>query len=369
MPLDPVALAQDLIRRPSVTPADAGAMDVLQAALEGIGFDCRRMKFGEIENLYARRGLTGPEPLLRRPYRRGAGGRRRPPGTPGPSRRRLRTACCFGRGAADMKGAIAAFVAACAADRPRRRARLAVAADHRRRGRRRRRRHGARWSRRCAPRANGSTTACVGEPSSPAQLGDQIKIGRRGSIDAAITVEGVQGHVAYPAPRRQSRAGADPPPGPAAGAACWTTAIRAFPPLQPGGDHHRRRQSGRPTSSPPGPRARLNIRFNPAHAGKALGGVARGRVRQGRGGLRRPGRAARQAQRRGLPHRARRLRGRWSPKAVTDVTGRGPGAVHHRRHLRRPLHPRPLPGGGAGPGRRHHARGGRAGPGGARSGG
>ena len=59
MTLNPVALAQDLIRRPSVTPADAGAMDVLQTALEGIGFACRRMKFGEIENLYARRGLQG----------------------------------------------------------------------------------------------------------------------------------------------------------------------------------------------------------------------------------------------------------------------------------------------------------------------
>src|ERR1700756_840046 len=60
MSLDPVRLTQDLIRRPSVTPADAGAMDVLQAALESIGFACRRMPFGRIENLYARRGDTGP---------------------------------------------------------------------------------------------------------------------------------------------------------------------------------------------------------------------------------------------------------------------------------------------------------------------
>ena len=59
-PIDAVELTRDLIRRPSVTPADAGAMDLVQRALEGIGFSCRRMKFGEIENLYARRGTTSP---------------------------------------------------------------------------------------------------------------------------------------------------------------------------------------------------------------------------------------------------------------------------------------------------------------------
>ena len=60
MAYDPLPLAQDLIRRASVTPADAGAMDVLQAALESLDFTCRRMRFGEIENLYARRGKEGP---------------------------------------------------------------------------------------------------------------------------------------------------------------------------------------------------------------------------------------------------------------------------------------------------------------------
>ena len=60
MALDVLDLARDLIRRPSVTPADAGAMDTLQRALEGLGFACRRMRFGEIENLYARRGTAGP---------------------------------------------------------------------------------------------------------------------------------------------------------------------------------------------------------------------------------------------------------------------------------------------------------------------
>ncbi|MBP9232451.1 MAG: M20/M25/M40 family metallo-hydrolase, partial [Phenylobacterium sp.] len=58
--LDAVALTQDLIRRPSVTPVDAGAMDIVQQTLEGLGFSCRRMKFGEIENLYARYGTASP---------------------------------------------------------------------------------------------------------------------------------------------------------------------------------------------------------------------------------------------------------------------------------------------------------------------
>ena len=59
MPVDPVALAQDLIRRPSVTPADAGCMDLLERTLAPLGFVCRRLRFGEIENLYARRGSAG----------------------------------------------------------------------------------------------------------------------------------------------------------------------------------------------------------------------------------------------------------------------------------------------------------------------
>ena len=58
--LDAVELTRDLIRRPSVTPADAGAMDVVQETLTALGFACRRMKFGEIENLYARYGTASP---------------------------------------------------------------------------------------------------------------------------------------------------------------------------------------------------------------------------------------------------------------------------------------------------------------------
>ncbi len=110
--LDPIDLARDLIRRPSVTPADAGAMDVLQAALERLGFACRRMQFGEIENLYARRGSARPNLCFAGhtdvvPVG-DAGGLDATSPSPPPSR----TVSCIGRGAVDMKGAIAAFAAA-----------------------------------------------------------------------------------------------------------------------------------------------------------------------------------------------------------------------------------------------------------------
>src|SRR5271168_5047572 len=111
MDVDPIALTKALVRRPSVTPADEGAMDVLQAALEQIGFDCRRVRFGQIENLYARRGSARPNLCFaghtdvvpvgdaaawsHEPFEAG-----------------LHDGILLGRGAVDMKGAIAAFVAA-----------------------------------------------------------------------------------------------------------------------------------------------------------------------------------------------------------------------------------------------------------------
>ena len=109
--IDPVELAQALIRRPSVTPRDEGAMEVVQQALESLGFSCRGMRFDEIENLYARRGTTGPNLCF-------AGHTDVvPPGDTGawscgPFDGELRSGVLYGRGAADMKGGIAAFIAA-----------------------------------------------------------------------------------------------------------------------------------------------------------------------------------------------------------------------------------------------------------------
>src|SRR5260221_6135778 len=115
--IDAVELARELIRRPSVTPADAGAMDIVEARLDGLGFTCRRMRFGEIENLYARRGTSGPNLCYAGhtdvvPVGDAAawGG--------DPFEPRIENGVLFGRGVADMKGAIAAFLAAAADERP-----------------------------------------------------------------------------------------------------------------------------------------------------------------------------------------------------------------------------------------------------------
>jgi succinyl-diaminopimelate desuccinylase len=266
MHIDPIALAQDLIRRPSVTPADAGAMDVLQAALEAIGFTCRRMKFGEIENLYARRGLQGPNLCF-------AGHTDVVPvgdagaWKAGPFEARVKDGVLYGRGAVDMKGAVAAFVAACAAIEPealRGSLSLLITGDE----------EGDADDGTVrvveALRAEGERIdhCVVGEPSSLALLGDQMKIGRRGSVSAAIVVEGIQGHVAYP-----ERA-ANPVP----------VLIRLLDRLQ-----SRVLDEGYPefpvsnlevttidVGNPAGnviparATARLNIRFNPNHTGQAL---------------------------------------------------------------------------------------------------
>lgn len=111
--LDPVALTQDLIRRPSVTPADEGAMDIVQRTLEGLGFACRRMKFGEIENLYARYGTASPNLCF-------AGHTDVVPVGDAAAWSREAFAAdivdgmLIGRGSVDMKSAVAAFAAAAA---------------------------------------------------------------------------------------------------------------------------------------------------------------------------------------------------------------------------------------------------------------
>ena len=110
---DPVALTRDLIRRESVTPADGGAMDVVQAALEDLGFRCRRMPFGGIENLYARLGEGRPNLCFAGHTDvvpvgdAGAWSR-------GPFEAAVDDGVLTGRGAVDMKSAIAAFIAAVA---------------------------------------------------------------------------------------------------------------------------------------------------------------------------------------------------------------------------------------------------------------
>jgi succinyl-diaminopimelate desuccinylase len=199
--MDSLLLARALVRCPSVTPADAGALDVVEAALRALGFRCWRLTFGEapdgpVENLFARIGNGAPHFAF-------AGHTDVVP--PGPRDQwsidpfagEVADGFLVGRGAADMKGAIAAMVEAA-------------------------RRHVARgaagslsfvltgdeegpatfgtdplldWM---AAEGHVPDACLVGEPTSVARLGDMMKIGRRGSLNAWITVVGAQGHVAYP---------------------------------------------------------------------------------------------------------------------------------------------------------------------------
>ncbi|GGG46900.1 succinyl-diaminopimelate desuccinylase [Caldovatus sediminis] len=198
MATDPLPLAQALIRCRSVTPADDGAMAVLEAALAPLGFACHRLRFGAIENLFARRGAGGPHLCF-------AGHTDVVPAgdagawTADPFGGEVRDGVLYGRGATDMKGAIAAFVAAVAdrlAARPGAPGSLSLlitgdeegpAVDGT-----------ARVLEWMAAHGQVPDMCLVGEPTSRARLGDVIKIGRRGSLNAAITLHGVQGHVAYP---------------------------------------------------------------------------------------------------------------------------------------------------------------------------
>jgi succinyl-diaminopimelate desuccinylase len=262
--LDPVTLAQALIRRPSVTPADEGAMGVVEQALAGLGFTCRRMPFGGIENLYARRGASGPNLCFAGhtdvvPVGDAAAWRR------GPFEAKVAEGKLYGRGAVDMKGSIAAFVAAVAATpAPRGSLSFLITGDEE------------------GVALDGTTRVVdaliaegeridhcvVGEPSSSARLGDMIKVGRRGSLNAWITVEGVQGHVAYP-----DRA-ANPIPVLVALLNRLTThkLDDGYPEFQPSNLEVTALEAEDVATNviPARAGARLNIRFNPAHTGAGL---------------------------------------------------------------------------------------------------
>ncbi len=193
--IDPLPLAQALLRCPSVTPADAGAQDVLAGALEGLGFRVTRLRFGAIENFFARLGDASPHFCF-------AGHTDVVPAggawTQAPFGGTVNDGVLYGRGACDMKGAIAAFVAACAGHLaegpPAGSISLLITGDE----------EGDAtdgtvrvldWM---AAQGQIPDFCLVGEPTNPARLGDMIKIGRRGSLTATLTVHGTQGHVAYP---------------------------------------------------------------------------------------------------------------------------------------------------------------------------
>jgi succinyl-diaminopimelate desuccinylase len=204
VPADPVAIARELIRCPSVTPEEGGAISYLQRGLTGAGFDVHRVMFTQpgydnIENLYARVGTGAPHFVF-------AGHTDVvPPGEErlwsyAPFAGEVSEEVLFGRGAVDMKGAIACALAAtfdylaAQSGKPKGSISFLITGDE----------EGVavngtvkllKWA---ADRGEKFDHCLLGEPSNPNALSDMIKIGRRGSLNGTLVVTGTQGHVAYP---------------------------------------------------------------------------------------------------------------------------------------------------------------------------
>jgi len=193
-----LALTQQLISRPSLTPDDAGCQEVMIARLASLGFTVERLRFDDVDNLWARRGTSGPVFAF-------AGHTDVVPTGPltqwisPPFEPTLRNGHLYGRGTADMKGSIAAMVTACErfiVAHPDHRGSIAFLITSDEEG----------------PSINGTVKVVdhleargekidwclVGEPTCEQQLGDTIKNGRRGSLSGRLVVQGIQGHVAYP---------------------------------------------------------------------------------------------------------------------------------------------------------------------------
>jgi len=191
-------LAIDLIAQPSVTPDDCDCQNLMIERLEAIGFKAEKLRFGEVDNFWARRGNDGPVLAF-------AGHTDVVPTGPierwehHPFEPRIEDGMLCGRGAADMKGSLAAMVTACerfVAAHPDHRGSIAFLITSDEEG----------------PAVNGTikvvehlearnekiTWCIVGEPSSTNAVGDVVKNGRRGSLGAKLKVKGIQGHVAYP---------------------------------------------------------------------------------------------------------------------------------------------------------------------------
>ncbi|MDX1694780.1 MAG: succinyl-diaminopimelate desuccinylase [Ketobacteraceae bacterium] len=191
-------LAKDLMSRISVTPEDAGCQAIMIARLEDLGFQTEKLNFGEVENFWARRGTEGPVMTF-------AGHTDVVPTGPEenwdnpPFSPRVIDGMLHGRGAADMKGSLAAMITACERfvnKHPDHKGSIAFLITSDEEG----------------PAVNGTVKVVkhledrnekmdyclVGEPSSTSAVGDVVKNGRRGSLGAVLRVKGVQGHVAYP---------------------------------------------------------------------------------------------------------------------------------------------------------------------------
>lgn len=195
---DTLKLAQQLIACPSITPRDAGCQDIMIKRLEAIGFKVERLRFGEVDNFWARRGTEAPLYSF-------AGHTDVVP--PGPEQQwlsppfqpSLKDGFLYGRGAADMKGSLAAMVTACerfVATTPSHKGSIAflITSDE----------EGPavdgtiRVIQHLEARGEKMQGCVVGEPTATEHVGDTIKNGRRGSLNASLVIHGTQGHVAYP---------------------------------------------------------------------------------------------------------------------------------------------------------------------------
>jgi len=193
-----ISLAKDLISRASVTPEDAGCQDLMIARLEKIGFEIHRLRFEDVDNFWAIRGSSGPLLAFAGHTDVVPEGDLKEWQSP-PYEPTEKDGYLYGRGAADMKGSLAAMITACegfVAETPEHEGQIAFLITSDEEG----------------PAKNGTvkvvewleaqnkkiTWCIVGEPSSTKELGDIIKNGRRGSLGAKLRVKGIQGHVAYP---------------------------------------------------------------------------------------------------------------------------------------------------------------------------
>lgn len=264
---DPVALAKALIAAPSVTPAQGAVFDVLEAALTPLGFSVERFLDGEapdgpVENLLAVRGTGGPHLAF-------AGHLDVvPPGegwTSGAFEPEVRGGLIYGRGAVDMKGAVAAWVAALDAAGLRAGTQsLIITGDEEGPAT-----HGTvALLERIVARALVPDACVVGEPTSDARLGDTVKIGRRGSVNIWIEVPGRQGHVAYP------HLADNPIPRLVAALAQIDAVVldEGTQWFQPSNIEITNLDVGNPATNviPARAAARLSIRFNDLHTGAAL---------------------------------------------------------------------------------------------------
>jgi succinyl-diaminopimelate desuccinylase len=268
MPADPVAIARDLIRCPSVTPAEGGALSYLEKTLKPLGFTVHRMTFSEpgaddVENFYARLGTQAPHITFAGHTDVVPTGDEKSWSHP-PFSGEVANGELFGRGAVDMKGGIACKLAAvldylAAHGKPNGSISFLITGDEESVAV-----NGTpkllKW---CADKGEKFDHCVLGEPSNQETLGDTIKIGRRGSLNGTLIVTGKQGHVAYP--QRADN--------PVRGLVTILAAMNAQP-LDKGSDHFQPSNleftsvdvGNKTVNLIPGEaRARFNIRFNDCH--------------------------------------------------------------------------------------------------------